>query len=207
MNKVCRSDVLSEDKLFATLDPTSRQARLPNGIKIIFTDTVGFIRKLPHRLVDAFRATLEETLVANLLLHVVDLSNPQFEEHMETTLAVLNELGAEDKEILTVFNKIDLLKSNDLENLKLSQNCKGVDNVFVSCESGEGISELLQFIEKKLGLTKKERTFLIPHDQYQLVVKTRKEGSLVNEYAEYDGVRLTAYPSNLLYEDLKNFEL
>ena len=207
LNKVCRSDVLSEDKLFATLDPTSRQARLPNGIKIIFTDTVGFIRKLPHRLVDAFRATLEETLVANLLLHVVDLSNPQFEEHMETTLAVLNELGAEDKEILTVFNKIDLLKSNDLENLKLSQNCKGVDNVFVSCESGEGISELLQVIERKLGLTKKERSFLIPHDQYQLVVKTRKEGSLVNEYAEDDGVRLTAYPSNLLYEELKNFEL
>ena len=207
LNKVCRSDVLSEDKLFATLDPTSRQARLPNGIKIIFTDTVGFIRKLPHRLVDAFRATLEETLVANLLLHVVDLSNPQFEEHMETTVAVLNELGAEDKEILTVFNKIDLLKSNDLENLKLSQNCKGVDNVFVSCESGEGISELLQVIERKLGLTKKERSFLIPHDQYQLVVKTRKEGSLVNEYAEDDGVRLTAYPSNLLYEELKNFEL
>ena len=207
LNKVCRSDVLSEDKLFATLDPTSRQARLPNGIKIIFTDTVGFIRKLPHRLVDAFRATLEETLVANLLLHVVDLSNPQFEEHMETTLAVLNELGAEDKEILTVFNKIDLLKSNDLENLKLSQNCKGVDNVFVSCESGEGIPELLLVIETKLGLTKKERSFLIPHDQYQLVVKTRKEGSLVNEYAEDDGVRLTAYPSNLLYEELKNFEL
>ena len=207
LNKVCRSDVLSEDKLFATLDPTSRQARLPNGIKIIFTDTVGFIRKLPHRLVDAFRATLEETLVANLLLHVVDLSNPQFEEHMETTVAVLNELGAEDKEILTVFNKIDLLKSNDLENLKLSQNCKGVDNVFVSCETGEGIPELLLVIERKLGLTKKERSFLIPHDQYQLVVKTRKEGSLVNEYAEDDGVRLTAYPSNLLYEELKNFEL
>ena len=207
LNKLCRSDVLSEDKLFATLDPTSRQARLPNGIKIIFTDTVGFIRKLPHRLVDAFRATLEETLVANLLLHVVDLSNPQFEEHMETTVAVLNELGAEDKEILTVFNKIDLLKSNDLENLKLSQNCKGVDNVFVSCETGEGIPELLLVIERKLGLTKKERSFLIPHDQYQLVVKTRKEGSLVNEYAEDDGVRLTAYPSNLLYEELKNFEL
>jgi len=207
LNKVCRSDVLSEDKLFATLDPTSRQARLHNGIKIIFTDTVGFIRKLPHRLVDAFRATLEETLVANLLLHVVDLSNPQFEEHMETTLAVLNELGAEDKEILTVFNKIDLLKSNDLENLKLSQNCKGVDNVFISCKSGEGISELLEVIESKLGLTKKERTFLIPHDQYQLVVKIRKEGSLINEHAEDDGVKLTAYPSNLLYKELKKFEL
>ena len=207
LNKVCGADVLSEDKLFATLDPTSRQAQLPTGKKIIFTDTVGFIRKLPHRLVDAFRATLEETLVANLLLHVVDLSNPQFEEHMQTTLSVLNELGAEDKEILTVFNKIDLLESDNLENLKLSQNCNERDLVFVSCESGEGLLELLQLIEGKLGLTKKERTFLIPHDQYQLVVKTRKEGSLANEKAEDRGVRITSYPSNRLLEELREFEV
>ena len=207
LNKVCGADVLSEDKLFATLDPTSRQAQLPTGKKIIFTDTVGFIRKLPHRLVDAFRATLEETLVANLLLHVVDLSNPQFEEHMQTTLSVLNELGAEDKEILTVFNKIDLLESDNLENLKLSQNCNEGDFVFVSCESGEGLLELLQLIEGKLGLTKKERTFLIPHDQYQLVVKTRKEGSLANEKAEDRGVRITSYPSNRLLEELREFEV
>ena len=93
---------------------------------------------LPHRLVDAFRATLEETL-SNLLLHVIDLSNPQFVEHMQTTLEVLNELGAEDKEILTVFNKIDLLEIDNLENLKLSQNCSDGDSVFLSCESGEGI--------------------------------------------------------------------
>ena len=207
LNKVCGADVLSEDKLFATLDPTSRQAQLPTGKKIIFTDTVGFIRKLPHRLVDAFRATLEETLVANLLLHVVDLSNPQFEEHMQTTLSVLKELGAEDKEILTVFNKIDLLESDNLENLKLSQNCNEGDFVFLSCESGEGLSELLQVIEGKLGLTKKERTFLIPHDQYQLVVKTRKEGSLSNEEAEDRGVRITSYPSNRLLEELREFEV
>ena len=207
LNKVCGADVLSEDKLFATLDPTSRQAQLPTGKKIIFTDTVGFIRKLPHRLVDAFRATLEETLVANLLLHVVDLSNPQFEEHMQTTLSVLKELGAEDKEILTVFNKIDLLESDNLENLKLSQNCNEGDFVFLSCESGEGLSELLQLIEGKLGLTKKERTFLIPHDQYQLVVKTRKEGSLANEEAEDRGVRITSYPSNRLLEELREFEV
>ena len=207
LNKVCGADVLSEDKLFATLDPTSRQAQLPTGKKIIFTDTVGFIRKLPHRLVDAFRATLEETLVANLLLHVVDLSNPQFEEHMQTTLSVLKELGAEDKEILTVFNKIDLLESDNLENLKLSQNCNEGDFVFLSCESGEGLSELLQVIEGKLGLTKKERTFLIPHDQYQLVVKTRKEGSLANEEAEDRGVRITSYPSNRLLEELREFEV
>ena len=204
LNKVCGADVLSEDKLFATLDPTSRQAKLPTGRKIIFTDTVGFIRKLPHRLVDAFRATLEETLVANLLLHIVDLSNPQFEEHMQTTLAVLNELGAEEKEILTVFNKIDLLEAEELEYLKLSQNQEEV--VFLSCESGEGISELLNVIEGKLGLKKKERTFIVPHEQYHLVVKTRKEGSLAKEEAEDCGIRITAYPSKRLYEELRKFE-
>ena len=204
LNKVCGADVLSEDKLFATLDPTSRQAKLPTGRKIIFTDTVGFIRKLPHRLVDAFRATLEETLVANLLLHIVDLSNPQFEEHMQTTLAVLNELGAEEKEILTVFNKIDLLEAEELEYLKLSQNQEEV--VFLSCESGEGISELLNVIEGKLGLKKKERTFIVPHEQYHLVVKTRKEGSLAKEEAEDNGIRITAYPSKRLYEELRKFE-
>ncbi len=204
LNKVCGADVLSEDKLFATLDPTSRQAKLPTGRKIIFTDTVGFIRKLPHRLVDAFRATLEETLVANLLLHIVDLSNPQFEEHMQTTLAVLNELGAEEKEILTVFNKIDLLEAEELEYLKLSQNQEEV--VFLSCESGEGIPELLNVIEGKLGLKKKERTFIVPHEQYHLVVKTRKEGSLAKEEAEDSGIRITAYPSKRLYEELRKFE-
>ena len=204
LNKVCGADVLSEDKLFATLDPTSGQAKLPTGRKIIFTDTVGFIRKLPHRLVDAFRATLEETLVANLLLHIVDLSNPQFEEHMQTTLAVLNELGAEEKEILTVFNKIDLLEAEELEYLKLSQNQEEV--VFLSCESGEGIPELLNVIEGKLGLKKKERTFIVPHEQYHLVVKTRKEGSLAKEEAEDSGIRITAYPSKRLYEELRKFE-
>lgn len=206
LNKVCGADVFSEDKLFATLDPTSRQAKLPTGRKIIFTDTVGFIRKLPHRLVDAFRATLEETLVANLLLHVVDLSNPMFGEHMQTTLEVLNELGAQEKEILTVFNKIDLLKREDLDNLKLSQNKNQEEVVFLSCESGAGISDLLKAIEKKLGLSREARTFLIPHEQYRLVVKTRKEGSLIQESGQDNGVKITAYPSNALLEELRQFE-
>ena len=207
LNKVCDANVLSEDKLFATLDPTSRQAKLPIGRKIIFTDTVGFIRKLPHRLVDAFRATLEETLVADLLIHVVDLSNLHFEEHMETTLAVLNELGAEDKEILTIFNKIDLVEFDNLQNLKLSQNCHVKESVFVSCETREGIPELLQVLERRLGLTQKEKKFLIPHDKYRLVVKTRNEGSLASEKAEECGIKMTAYPSNRLLEELREFQI
>ena len=207
LNQVCNSDVLSADKLFATLDPTSRQSLLSNGEKIILTDTVGFIRKLPHRLVDAFRATLEETLVANLLLHVVDLSNPQFEEHMETTLTVLGELGAKEKEILTVFNKVDLLKENDLVNLRISQNYKDGDMVYLSCKSGEGISDLLELIEGKLGLTKEPITYLIPHDKYSLVVKIRKEGCLATESAEENGMLITAYPGSRLKKELKGFEI
>jgi len=207
LNQVCNSDVLSADKLFATLDPTSRQSLLPNGEKIILTDTVGFIRKLPHRLVDAFRATLEETLVANLLLHVVDLSNPQFEEHMETTLTVLGELGAKEKEILTVFNKVDLLKENDLVNLRISQNYKDGDMVYLSCKSGEGISDLLELIEGKLGLSKEPITYLIPHDKYSLVVKIRKEGCLAKESAEENGMLITAYPGSRLKKELMRFEI
>jgi GTP-binding protein HflX len=207
LNQVCDSDVLSADKLFATLDPTSRQSLLPNGEKIILTDTVGFIRKLPHRLVDAFRATLEETLVANLLLHVVDLSNPQFEEHMDTTLTVLSELGAKEKEILTVFNKVDLLKDNDLVNLRISQNYKDGDMVYLSCKSGEGISDLMELIESKLGLRREPITYLIPHDKYSLVVNIRKEGCLAEESAEEDGMLITAYPSNRLRKELKGYEV
>jgi GTP-binding protein HflX len=207
LNQVCDSDVLSADKLFATLDPTSRQSLLPNGEKIILTDTVGFIRKLPHRLVDAFRATLEETLVANLLLHVVDLSNPQFEEHMDTTLTVLSELGAKEKEILTVFNKVDLLKDNDLVNLRISQNYKDGDMVYLSCKSGEGISDLMELIESKLGLRREPITYLIPHDKYSLVVNIRKEGCLAEESAEEDGMLITAYPSNQLRKELKGYEV
>ncbi|MEC8243349.1 MAG: GTPase HflX [Verrucomicrobiota bacterium] len=207
LNQVCDADVLSADKLFATLDPTSRQSLLPNGEKIILTDTVGFIRKLPHRLVDAFRATLEETLVANLLLHVVDLSNPQFEEHMETTLTVLGELGAKEKEILTVFNKVDLLKENELVNLKISQNYKDGDMIYLSCKSGEGIYDLLELIESKLGLKKEPISYHIPHNKYSLVVKIRNEGCLAKESAEENGMLITAYPSSRLKKELKGFEV
>ena len=207
LNRVCGSDVLSADKLFATLDPTSRQAQLPTGKKIILTDTVGFIRKLPHRLVDAFRATLEETLVANLLLHVVDLSNPQYEDHMQTTVAVLQELGAQEKEILTVFNKIDLLDKDTFQNLKLRMNHLNSDAVFLSCFTGDGIEKLLEKIEAKLGLSREVQSFLSPHQRYELVAKLRREGSLIMEKPEDIGVRIQAYPSDEVLNELADFEM
>ena len=120
LNKLTGANAISEDKLFATLDPTSRRLKLPSGRIVVLTDTVGFIRKLPHRLVDSFKATLEEALVADLILHLVDLSNPEYEAQMETTAKVLAELGAADKELLTVYNKIDQLE-NGLEKLKAKE--------------------------------------------------------------------------------------
>jgi GTP-binding protein HflX len=207
LNKICGSDVLSADKLFATLDPTSRQAQLPTGKKIILTDTVGFIRKLPHRLVDAFRATLEETLVANLLLHVVDLSNPKFEEHMKTTISVLEELGADEKEVLTVFNKIDLLDKNELQNLKFKISQLDSDAVFLSCYSGFGIVTLLNVIEKKLGLFRPSQTYLIPHEKFDIIVKLRKEGSLIEQVPQDDGLKISAHPSERMERELLNYRM
>jgi GTP-binding protein HflX len=207
LNKVCGSDVLSVDKLFATLDPTSRQARLPTGKKIILTDTVGFIRKLPHRLVDAFRATLEETLVANLLLHVVDLSNPQHEDHMETTLTVLEELGADQKEVLTVFNKIDLIEKDKLQNLKFRMSQLDSEGVYLSCSSGKGISTLLKVIEKKLGLFRESKVYLIPHEKYGIIVKLRKEGSLIEQTSLDEGLKISAYPSKKMEEELYDYQM
>src|ERR1700712_3302831 len=106
LNRLTGAHVLAEDKLFATLDPTTRQLLLPNHQKLLITDTVGFIRRLPHGLVEAFKATLEEVVVADFLIHVLDVTNPNFEQHHETTLKVLEELGAGDQTIITVFNKV-----------------------------------------------------------------------------------------------------
>src|SRR5471032_3342958 len=108
LTKLTGSSVLAEDKLFATLDPTTRQLVLPGNQKLLLTDTVGFIRRLPHGLVEAFKATLEEVVVADFLIHVVDVTNPNFEQHHATTLSVLEELGAGDQTIVTVFNKVDI---------------------------------------------------------------------------------------------------
>ncbi|MFW6217734.1 MAG: GTPase HflX, partial [Verrucomicrobiota bacterium] len=121
LNKLTRSNILAEDKLFATLDPTSRRCPLPNGQPLVITDTVGFVRNLPHRLVDAFKATLEEAVVSDFLIHLLDANSPEVEAHAETTLRVLGELGAGERRMLTVFNKIDLLwdREETIRELKL----------------------------------------------------------------------------------------
>ena len=202
LNQITGSNVLSENKLFATLDPTSRKANLPGGRTIILTDTVGFIRKLPHRLIDAFKATLEEALVADLLLHVVDFSCPEFEAHLNTTIEVLNELSAADKEVITVYNKIDQgeLVMSRLRAQSLTPQC-----VFVSCKTGEGMTELLSLVEQELNRSYETCRYKIPHHRYELVAKLREQGCVSSELTDESGIVIEASPRGKLKSLLKDY--
>jgi GTP-binding protein HflX len=202
LNCITGSSVLSVDKLFATLDPTSRKIKLPGGRTIVLTDTVGFIRKLPHRLIDAFKATLEEALVANLLLHVIDFSCSEFEEHLNTTNEVLEELGAEDKEILTVYNKID---QGDQVMTRLKAKSLTPDCIFVSCKTGEGIQELLQIIEGRLNKSVVSTKYSIPHQRYDLVAKLREQGCICTEELTDCSTNIEATPRGKLVSLLEDF--
>ncbi|MGB0418100.1 MAG: GTPase HflX [Opitutales bacterium] len=195
LNRLTDSAILAEDKLFATLDPTSRRCKLPSGQTLVLTDTVGFVRNLPHRLVDAFKATLEEAVLANLLLHVVDVTNPEVEAHLKTTDTVLDELGAGDKIRLIVFNKVDSLWEPQVRaDLALEY----PDAFFVSAHSGDGIEELLQEIECILNQSLQQFSFMIPHQRYDIVAKLHREGAVYCERVCDEGIYLEAsVPSRL----------
>ncbi len=148
LNALTGADVLAEDKLFATLDPTTRRLELPDKTEVLLTDTVGFVRKLPHSLVEAFKSTLEEAVIADFLLLVLDASSPHVESHWETTLSVLTELKADDKKMLVVFNKCDL--QHDPVIMARLRNV-APQGVFVSAKTGEGFEELLRKLTSYCG--------------------------------------------------------
>ncbi|HAL92259.1 MAG TPA: GTPase HflX, partial [Verrucomicrobia bacterium] len=143
LNRLTNAGVLADDKLFATLDPTTRQLQLPNHQLCLLTDTVGFIRKLPHHLVEAFKATLEEVNEADLLLHVIDASQPRVDEQIAAVEAVLKELGAQDKPVLAVFNKTDLERGRN-QAIRLAERFR--HSVAMSAATGEGTPALCQAI-------------------------------------------------------------
>ena len=161
LNTLTGANVLSENKLFATLDPTTRKAELPSGETVLFTDTVGFVRKLPHHLVKAFKSTLDEVVYSDLLLIVSDVNDPEVPEHLKVTEDVIAELGASDKPRLFVFNKCDQSTEPIYR--------EGEDKLFISAKTGEGIDELLLAIERKLNEAKKVYKILIPYDKQGLV--------------------------------------
>jgi len=185
LNLLCQSDALAADKLFATLDPLTRKMVLPSGQMLLLTDTVGFIRRLPHRLVEAFKATLEEALVASFLIHLVDASSPDAEAHYATTMSVLKELGAENKEILTVFNKIDQI---DDPARQLLLRAEHPECLFISVQSGEGIDALLERCETMLGDFGQSMKLLIPHDRYDLINRLHLAGAITSKDVRDDGV-------------------
>lgn len=196
LNKLTHSNILAEDKLFATLDPTSRRCTLPNGHSIVITDTVGFVRNLPHRLVDAFKATLEEAVVSNFLVQVLDVSNPEVEAHMDTTLSVLKELGASEKKILTVFNKIDLLEDTERQ---ADLSLKYPKALFVSVHTGKNIPKLLELIEATVENNFTQLQLLIPHERYDLVARLHREGAVYNEEVMDQGTYISgSAPDRLL---------
>ncbi|TME35011.1 MAG: GTPase HflX [Chloroflexi bacterium] len=188
LNRLADADVYVADMLFATLDPTSRQVTLPTGQRIVVTDTVGFINKLPHDLVDAFRATLEEVLRADLLLEVVDASDPDFMRHQEAVQTVLNELGAGTKPRITVFNKIDLLEPH----MQAAEMPDSDQAVFASATLGKGIDSLLVRTAEALRASMVEVDAVVPYERGELVARARSTGAVQERYTR-SGVRIRGH--------------
>ncbi len=187
LNALTGSDALAVDKLFATLDPTTRRLDLDKSQHVLITDTVGFVRRLPHRLVDAFKATLEEAVVADLLIHLIDVSNPEFETHFETTRKVLEEIGASENPTLVVFNKVDLLEDMEtIDRLKLHHE----DALVISAVSGEGLETLKETISDRLNAKLRSTNLIIPHDRYDIISKLHTSGGIRHQTSEDDGVHI-----------------
>ena len=200
LNALTGADILAEDKLFATLDPTTRSLKLPSGQEILLTDTVGFIRKLPHHLVDAFRSTLEEAKYADILIHMVDASNPQAEMHMHVVYETLAALDIKDKKIITVFNKTDLIW--DQESLVSLKDFRADYTVTASVKQGTGLDALLSTVQTILRANKLliERVFDYAHAGEIAVI--RKYGQLLDERYQEDGIYVKAYIPKDIYARL-----
>ena len=177
LNTLTGSEVLVENKLFATLDPATRRLRLPTNQNVLLTDTVGFIRKLPHGLVEAFKATLEEVVQADLLMHVVDISHPRAEEQIQSVDAVLKEIGAEGKPTLMVFNKIDQLDgSRDTLTRFLERHPHGVA---ISAAKGEGIPALLAELGSQLRPVREFMELAVPHENADVIARLHEVAQVV----------------------------
>ncbi|HET7625374.1 MAG TPA: GTPase HflX [Verrucomicrobiae bacterium] len=183
LNALTGAEVLAENKLFATLDPTTRRLRLPTNQNVLLTDTVGFIRKLPHGLVEAFKATLEEVVEADLLLHVVDISHPQAAEQIESVESVLKEIGADGKPVLMIFNKTDLLNgSRESLNRFLEKYPNGVA---ISAGTGDGVPELLAEIGAQLRPIREFMELAVPHEKSGVIARLHEVGQVIER--QYDG--------------------
>lgn len=193
LNKLTGSDVLSEDKLFATLDPTTRLLNLNDGQQILLTDTVGFIHKLPHHLVEAFKSTLEEAKYADYIIHVVDSSNPQAEMQMHVVYETLRELGVMGKKIITLFNKQDAPGAAVLRDFKADHTLK------ISARTGEGLGDLNDLLEKLLAEEQIYVERLFPYQEAGKIQLIREYGQLISEEYTETGIAVKARVPKEIY--------
>ncbi len=194
LNTLTNAQVMEMDALFATLDPTTRLLTLSGKQEILLTDTVGFIRKLPHHLIDAFRSTLEEAKYADYIIHVVDASNPQMEKQMYIVYETLRQLGVEGKPVLTLFNKQDL--RTDTEAL---HDARADMTLHISARTGEGMEQVKEALEQMLRGNKIYMERLIPYTETAILAKIRSAGELVSEDYRADGIYIQAYVPRKLY--------
>ncbi|MEE3467035.1 MAG: GTPase HflX [Eubacterium sp.] len=202
LNHLTQAGVLSEDKLFATLDTTTRSLELESGQKFLFTDTVGFIHKLPHTVIKAFRSTLEEAGYADILLHVVDLSNPRYEEQMRVVYETLEELDIAGKPILTAFNQVDMVFTPGVRRevagpfrrdaIAGTKDPCADEQVFISAKTGEGVDELLKKLEEIAGAGMIDIEKVFPFDQAGRLQYIRTYGKLLEETYREDGIYVRA---------------
>lgn len=198
LNRMTGAGVLAEDKLFATLDPTTRALSLPDGETVLLTDTVGFIRKLPHHLVEAFKSTLEEARYADIILHVVDVSNPAMDIQMETVYETLHSLGVMGKTVITLFNKADRLSE-----LPVLRDYKAGQTLFISAKTGAGLSELSEILT---GILRERNLYLerlYPYSEAGKIQLIRKYGQLLTEEYQEEGIAVTAYVPAELFGKLE----
>lgn len=195
LNLLTGADVVAENKLFATLDPTTRSFVLPNKQRVLLTDTVGFLRKLPHTLIESFQATLEEVREADLLIHIVDLSHQRVDEQMNAVDAVIKELDAFGKQTLIVFNKIDNLTDRDLAETYVK---RFPESVAISARTGEGVDKLVRALQQALSSWRLRSRFRIPSNQTALVAEIHRVGHVLElRYEGNDAVIVAHVPPHL----------
>ena len=196
LNKLTGADVLAEDKLFATLDPTTRKLKLPSGNEVLLTDTVGFIRKLPHHLIEAFKSTLEEAKYADLIVHMIDASNPEADTQMLIVYNTLRELGIEDKEVVSLYNKIDVMSEDTI----LPRDFHAEHTLKISARTGEGLEEFKELVDKILRQQRIYLEKLIPYKDSAKLALIRTHGELELEDYREDGIYIKAMVPTNIYD-------
>ena len=199
MNYLTDAGVLEEDKLFATLDPTLRALKLPSGVTVMLIDTVGLVRRLPHGLVEAFKSTLEEAALSDIILNVCDASSDEADVHAKVTADLLAELGCGDTPIINVLNKCDRLNA-----LKLAPDSENI--VHISAKTGEGVARLLEAIDRNLPVRIKRIRLLLPFSKAGLLNEIREKATLISENYTAEGIEVEAIIDEGMYRRVKEFE-